>query len=314
MALIRCPECGREVSDKAPSCPNCGVPITEGKKEIKIPVYFSRPKAIIHGIAITGTVMVDGYAVGSAENGSNFSVMLKPGNHNIVIESNVRGVLASKSSNSASLYIPDDAKRVDITLKIKPADAANVLFGVSSGIIVDEIKVERFVKEYADKANPQKTDSIQLKMNKNGNSKVEALEWTCINCQVINQGKAMFCCECGEPRHYAWKCSNCGEMNEAKVKFCFNCGKKKEITEEVMPSTNLKSENMISLESLLPEIEKLTKGSEILEFIEGKDNLDLSDEKKESLFRELQRIINLERIYGFIKNDYIRIIKKYISE
>jgi len=103
-------------------------------------------------------------------------------------------------------------------------------------------------------------------------------------------------------------------MNEAKVKFCFNCGKKKEIKEEVMPSTNLKSENMISLESLLPEIEKLTKGSEILEFIEGKDNLDLSDEKKESLFRELQRIINLERIYGFIKNDYIRIIKKYISE
>ena len=103
-------------------------------------------------------------------------------------------------------------------------------------------------------------------------------------------------------------------MNEAKVKFCFNCGKKKEITEEVMPSTNLKSENMISLESLLPEIEKLTKGSEILEFIEGKENLDLSDEKKESLFRELQRIINLERIYGFIKNDYIRIIKKYISE
>lgn len=27
MALITCPECGREVSDKATSCPNCGSPI-----------------------------------------------------------------------------------------------------------------------------------------------------------------------------------------------------------------------------------------------------------------------------------------------
>ncbi len=27
MSLITCPECGREVSDKASSCPNCGAPI-----------------------------------------------------------------------------------------------------------------------------------------------------------------------------------------------------------------------------------------------------------------------------------------------
>lgn len=27
MAIIKCPECGRDVSDKAPACPNCGNPI-----------------------------------------------------------------------------------------------------------------------------------------------------------------------------------------------------------------------------------------------------------------------------------------------
>jgi hypothetical protein len=27
MALIKCPECGKEISDQANSCPNCGVPI-----------------------------------------------------------------------------------------------------------------------------------------------------------------------------------------------------------------------------------------------------------------------------------------------
>lgn len=28
MALIKCPECGKEVSDRASSCPNCGLPIS----------------------------------------------------------------------------------------------------------------------------------------------------------------------------------------------------------------------------------------------------------------------------------------------
>jgi hypothetical protein len=27
MALVRCPECGREVSSKAPACPSCGYPL-----------------------------------------------------------------------------------------------------------------------------------------------------------------------------------------------------------------------------------------------------------------------------------------------
>lgn len=29
MALIKCPECGKEISDKAVSCPNCGCPLKE---------------------------------------------------------------------------------------------------------------------------------------------------------------------------------------------------------------------------------------------------------------------------------------------
>lgn len=34
MALIKCEECGKEISDKAKSCPNCGFPIEEKKEEI----------------------------------------------------------------------------------------------------------------------------------------------------------------------------------------------------------------------------------------------------------------------------------------
>ena len=35
MALIKCPECGKEISDKAHSCPKCGCPIAEEKTEKK---------------------------------------------------------------------------------------------------------------------------------------------------------------------------------------------------------------------------------------------------------------------------------------
>lgn len=35
MALIKCPECEKEVSDKAPACPHCGAPINQAKEKLK---------------------------------------------------------------------------------------------------------------------------------------------------------------------------------------------------------------------------------------------------------------------------------------
>lgn len=35
MALINCPECGKEISDKASSCLNCWCPINNKKVEIE---------------------------------------------------------------------------------------------------------------------------------------------------------------------------------------------------------------------------------------------------------------------------------------
>lgn len=37
MALIKCPECGKEISDAAVKCPNCGYPVkAEQKKKEKV--------------------------------------------------------------------------------------------------------------------------------------------------------------------------------------------------------------------------------------------------------------------------------------
>ncbi len=38
MALINCPECGKEISDKANACPNCGCPINETNQPSSTPV------------------------------------------------------------------------------------------------------------------------------------------------------------------------------------------------------------------------------------------------------------------------------------
>lgn len=35
--LIKCPECQKEISDKAPNCPNCGFPLIKPKNEIPLP-------------------------------------------------------------------------------------------------------------------------------------------------------------------------------------------------------------------------------------------------------------------------------------
>lgn len=44
MALIKCPECGKEVSSAATNCPNCGHPISQGKQIVKETVVKEKKK------------------------------------------------------------------------------------------------------------------------------------------------------------------------------------------------------------------------------------------------------------------------------
>ena len=46
MALIKCSECGKEISDKAKSCPNCGCPIGDDKYKIVIVSYETDTSAL----------------------------------------------------------------------------------------------------------------------------------------------------------------------------------------------------------------------------------------------------------------------------
>lgn len=52
MALIKCPECGKEISDKAASCPNCGYESFKKKKKI------TKKSAVIIGVIVAVIVFV----------------------------------------------------------------------------------------------------------------------------------------------------------------------------------------------------------------------------------------------------------------
>lgn len=138
MALITCPECGKEISSKATSCPNCGAPIAD---LMKIPVYFSRERRF-RGSDFSGTVMVDGVTVGSAGNGAEFKCMLTAGSHNIVINQAAsndidRFLNVNAKTQSKTITIPDDAKSVYISMGV-------VWPGLSSGqIVVTDVEVRR---------------------------------------------------------------------------------------------------------------------------------------------------------------------------
>lgn len=48
MALIKCPECGKEISDNARKCPNCGNPMYVKKKHSPLGIV----SAVMCGISI----------------------------------------------------------------------------------------------------------------------------------------------------------------------------------------------------------------------------------------------------------------------
>ena len=58
MALINCPECGKEISDEAKTCPNCGKPLKKPKEKKKV-----NKKAVII-CAVIMSIMVIGGSIG----------------------------------------------------------------------------------------------------------------------------------------------------------------------------------------------------------------------------------------------------------
>jgi len=85
MALIQCPECSKEISSKAPTCPNCGAPIENDSRTLKggrvsytdqeVAVMLSKKKKTNHVLhlllsIITAGIWIIFWILVAASNGS----------------------------------------------------------------------------------------------------------------------------------------------------------------------------------------------------------------------------------------------------
>ena len=79
MSLIKCPECGREVSDKSTACPGCGCPINKQDYIVVKKDYKSKAKAFtIAGIAVLVLTMIA--AIANAGNMTGLKAQYLSGN------------------------------------------------------------------------------------------------------------------------------------------------------------------------------------------------------------------------------------------
>ena len=87
MALIKCPECGKEISSNAAFCPNCGNPVPKKM----CPVFIKRSSGLM-GAAVKCNVLLDGLVIGNLGFGDELKTEASVGSHNITLESYVNGV------------------------------------------------------------------------------------------------------------------------------------------------------------------------------------------------------------------------------
>jgi hypothetical protein len=78
MAMVSCRECGRGVSDSAPTCPNCGVTAPGGQAQLEI-----RRVKRVQGAWVPMVVQVDSDHVGNIESGKGVTLTVMPGVHRI---------------------------------------------------------------------------------------------------------------------------------------------------------------------------------------------------------------------------------------
>lgn len=78
MAMIECRECKNSVSDKAPTCPNCGVVSPGGQAQLEI----LRASGLT-GVMVPLGVWVDSNHVGNIGAGKSVTLSVSPGIHRV---------------------------------------------------------------------------------------------------------------------------------------------------------------------------------------------------------------------------------------
>lgn len=88
MSLIKCPECGKEISDKAAACPNCGMPLRKEDRGTYDIIITREKQWFLVNPKIK--IIVDSADEYSIENNSSITIPLTTGAHTLVFSSGMR--------------------------------------------------------------------------------------------------------------------------------------------------------------------------------------------------------------------------------
>lgn len=140
MALIKCPECGKEISSMAPACPNCGYSFQLAKASIQIPVTISRVKSL-YGSPIKGNVYIDDRLIGELKNGDTLKSMVGIGRHSVSTETNVRhgdpfmALSTSVATSGTEFEVTERTREVCVEVGFKGS-----FTGTTGKLVVRDIK------------------------------------------------------------------------------------------------------------------------------------------------------------------------------
>ena len=98
MAIVACPECGKQVSDRASACPNCGCPISSAPKSNIVKIAVAQHPNVLGCVVpikdMSGRLLVNAFSGSAVEiktdkpisiqlcgtfGGSMLTVTVKPG-------------------------------------------------------------------------------------------------------------------------------------------------------------------------------------------------------------------------------------------
>lgn len=88
MALIKCPECGKEISDKATVCPNCGMPLRqEDRGTYDVIITREKQKFLVNPKIKVTIDTANEYIL---EKNGSITIPLTTGAHTILFSSGIR--------------------------------------------------------------------------------------------------------------------------------------------------------------------------------------------------------------------------------
>lgn len=143
-------------------------------------------------------------------------------------------------------------------------------------------------------------------------AKTRKAPWTCVKCRMVNSWQANFCPHCGEKRHFKWKCQNCSADNLAEFNFCPSCGKQRTLDEEKEIDCSQSTSHDFNLNDLAEALQGMKNASEIHAYLK-KTYADDADSDMEYFLSCIEDIVRFERIYGYGKNDAIKIAKGFFE-